>query len=177
MKVDSNEDKDDGAPKEDENFMLLVKRLGKFFGKNDKPFHAKRNKHFRKREASTSTQEVTCYECGKQGHIKLVCPRLSKKGGFKGKKDFKNKKAYVAWEDNEISSSSESESDECANLALMASHHSDDEEDEVSINFSLFDSDAQGAINELLEECKILYKTISSQKKTILSLEGKNRDN
>ncbi|XP_050875648.1 uncharacterized protein LOC127079286 [Lathyrus oleraceus] len=127
----------------------------------------------KKREAFTSTQEVTCYECGKQGHIKPDCLRLSKKGGFKGKKDFKNKKAYVAWEDNEISSSSESESDECANLALMASHHSDDEEDEVSSNFSLFDSDAQGDINELLVECKILYKTISSQKKTILSLEEK----
>ncbi|XP_050902203.1 uncharacterized protein LOC127112050 [Lathyrus oleraceus] len=92
-----------------------------------------------------------------QGHIKSDCPKLSKKGGFKGKKDFKNKKAYVAWEDNEISSSSKSESDECANLTLMASHHSDDEEDEVSNEFSLFDSDAQGATNELLEECKILY--------------------
>ncbi|XP_050909817.1 uncharacterized protein LOC127123658 [Lathyrus oleraceus] len=163
LKVESKEEKDEAALEEDENFMLLVKRLGKFFGKTNKPFHAKRNKHFRKREASTSTQEVTCYECGKQGHIKPDCLRLSKKGGFKGKKDFKNKKAYVAWEDNEICSSSESES----TFSLF------DEEDEVSSNFSLFDSDAQGAINELLEEYKILYKTISSQKKTILSLEGK----
>jgi hypothetical protein len=74
----------------------LLKGFVSFFSKNDKPFNAKRNKHFRKREASTSTQEVTCYKCGKQGHIKSDCPKLSKKGGFKGKKDFKNKKAYVA---------------------------------------------------------------------------------
>ena len=53
----------------------------------------------------------------------------------------------------------------------MASHHSDDEDNEVSNEFSLFDSDAQGAIDELLNECKILYKTISSQKKQISSLE------
>ena len=33
-------------------------------------------------------------------------------------------------------------SDESANLALMASHHSDDEDNEVSNKFSLFDSDA-----------------------------------
>ncbi|KAI5421882.1 hypothetical protein KIW84_045359 [Lathyrus oleraceus] len=77
LKVDSMEDRNDGVSEEDENGMLLVKRLGK--------------------------------------------------------KDFKNKKAYVAWEDNDISSSSESESDECANLALMASHHSDGEEDEVCL--------------------------------------------
>lgn len=174
LKVDSKENQDDDAPEEDENFMLLVKRLGKFFGKNDKSsFYAKRKKHFRKKEASTSTQDVTCYECGKQGHIKPDCPKLSKKGGFKGKKDLKNKKAYIAWEDNEISSSSESDSGESANLALMASHHSDDENDEVSNEFSIYDNDAQGVIDELLNECKILYKTISSQKKQISSLEEK----
>jgi hypothetical protein len=65
--------------------MLLVKRLGKFFNKNDKSFSAKKNRHFRKKEATTSTQDVTCYECGKQGHIKPECPKLSKKGGFKSK--------------------------------------------------------------------------------------------
>ncbi|KAI5417699.1 hypothetical protein KIW84_042350 [Lathyrus oleraceus] len=133
LKVDSKEDKDDGAPEEDGNFMLFVKRRGKFFGKNNKSFYAKRNKHFRKKEASTSTQDVKCYEYGKQGHIKPDCLKLSKKGGFKGKKKFKNKKTYVSWEDNEISFSSGSESNECANLALMASHHSDDEEDEVCL--------------------------------------------
>lgn len=54
----------------------------------------------------------------------------------------------------------------------MASHHSDDEE-EVSNEFSIYDNDAQGVINELLNECKIMYKTISSQKKQITSLEAK----
>ncbi|XP_050877803.1 uncharacterized protein LOC127081601 [Lathyrus oleraceus] len=168
LKVDSKDVEKEDNPEEDENFLLLVKRLGKIFGKNDKPsFYAKRKKHFKKREASTSMQEVTCYECGKQGHIKLDCPQLPKKSGFKSKKENKYKKAYVAWEDNEISSSSDSDSDESANLSLMASHHSDDEVNEVSNDFSLFDNDVQGAIDELLNECKILYKTISSQKKQI----------
>ncbi|XP_058733367.1 uncharacterized protein LOC131604975 [Vicia villosa] len=156
---------------EDENFMLLVKRLGKCFGKNNKSSHVKRKNHFRKKEASTSTQDVTCCECGKQGHIKPDCPKLSKNGGVKGKKDLENKKAYVAWEDNEISSSSDSDSDESANLTLMASHHSYDENDEVSNEFSIFDNDAQGAINELLNECKMLYRTISTQEKQIKILE------
>ena len=125
LKVDSKDVEKEDNSEEDENFLLLVKRLGKIFGKNDKPsFYAKRKKHFKKREASTSMQEVTCYECGKQGHIKPDCPQLPKKSGSKSKKENKYKKAYVAWEDNEISSSSNSDSDESANLALMASHHS-----------------------------------------------------
>ena len=104
------------------------KRLGKFFGRNDKSFsHSKGKKQFKKKEASTSTQEITCYECGKQGHIKRNCPKLSKKGGFKGKKGFKNKKAYVAWEDNEISSLSDSDSDESANLEDNLPSLADDE--------------------------------------------------
>ncbi|XP_050882935.1 uncharacterized protein LOC127086256 [Lathyrus oleraceus] len=173
-KVDSKDVEKEDNPEEDENFLLLVKRLGKFFGKNEKPsFYAKRKKHFKKREASTLMQEVTCYECGKQGHIKPDCPQLPKKSGFKSKKENKYKKAYVAWEDNEISSSSDSDSDESANIALMASHHSDDEVNEVSNDFSLFDNDVQGAIDELLNECKILYKIISSQKKQISVLEEK----
>ncbi|XP_050878843.1 uncharacterized protein LOC127082659 [Lathyrus oleraceus] len=103
LKVDSKVVKKEDNPEEDENFMLLVKRLGKYFGAK--------------------------------------------------------------------SSSSDSDSDQSVNLALMASHHSDDEDDEVSSNFSIFDNDAQGEIDELLSECKILYKTISSQKNQISTLE------
>ena len=47
----------------------------------------------------------------------------------------------------------------------MASHHSDDEDGEVNYDNSLYNNGAQGAIDELLNECKILYRTISSQKK------------
>lgn len=58
----------------------------------------------------------------------MDCPKLTKKNGFKIRKDSKYKRAYIVWEDNEISSSSDSKSDECENLALMASHQSDDED-------------------------------------------------
>ncbi|XP_050890112.1 uncharacterized protein LOC127095473 [Lathyrus oleraceus] len=175
LKVDSKVVKKEDNPEEDGNFMLLVKRLGKYFGAKNNIGNSSytRRKKFSKnkeREASTSNEDITCYECGKQGHIKPECPKLAKNRDNKGKKDY-NKKAYIAWDDNEISSSSDSDSDQSANLALMASHHSDDEDDEVSSNFSIFDNDGQGAIDELLSECKILYKTISSQKNQISTLE------
>ncbi|KAK2357503.1 gag-protease polyprotein [Trifolium repens] len=174
LKVDSKENEKEDDPEEDENFMHLVKRLCEFFINNDINSNlVKKKNFFDKNEASTSTQNVTCYECGKQGHIKTDCPKLAKKSSFKIRKGSKPKKAYIAWDDNEVSSSTDSESEEYANLALMASHHSDDENEEVSSKSSSCDNDYQSAINELLNECKILYKTVSTQKKKIQSLEEK----
>ena len=104
---------------------------------------------------------------------KAGLPKTFQEKWIQRQKGFKNKRAYVAWEDNEISSSSDSDSDESANLALMTSHHSNNEDDKVSYDNSLYYNGAQGAIDELLNECKILYRTISSQKKIISSLEEK----
>jgi len=153
--------------------MRLVKMLGNFLMNNDNSNFVKKKNFFDKNEASTSTQNITCYECGKHGHIKTECPKLSKKSSFKRRKESKPKRAYIAWDDNEVSSSSDPESGEYANLALMASHHSDDESEEVSSKSSSYNNDYQSAINGLLNECKILYKTVSTQKKQILSLEEK----
>ena len=67
LKVVSKEEQEDDVPEEDENFMLIVKRLGKFFGNNEQSLnYAKRNKVFRKKDTFTSTPNFTCYECEKQ---------------------------------------------------------------------------------------------------------------
>lgn len=87
LKIVSEEESKVENPEEDENFTLLVKRLGKFFN-NDKSLNFSRNKKlFKKKEAYTSTQNVTFYECENQGHIKNDCPKLTKKSGFKGRKE------------------------------------------------------------------------------------------
>ncbi|KAK2450268.1 rust resistance kinase Lr10 [Trifolium repens] len=166
LKVDSNENEEEDDPEEDENFMHLVKRLSEFFINNDNYSNlVKKKNFFDKNEASTSTQNVTCYECGKQGHINTDCPRLARKSSFKRRKGSKPKKAYIAWDDNEVSSSTDLESEEYANLALIASHHSDDENEEVISKSSSCDNDYQSVIYELINEYKILYKTVSTQKK------------
>lgn len=71
-----------------------------------------------------------------------------------------------------MSSYCDFESEECVNLALMASHHSNDKEEEFN-NETSSHNDTQDAIDELINECKILYKTVSKQKKQILYLEEK----
>lgn len=119
------------------------------------------------------TQNFTCFTCGNQGHMKADCPKFSKKNDHKGGKELKYKKLYIEWYDNEISLLSDSEREECINLTLMASLHFDDEHDAVSNEKLSYDNDTQESINELLNECKIMYKYVSIQKKQILSLEEK----
>ena len=161
MKVkhyDSNQE-DESTSEEDG---ALIKKFEKFLRKEKK-------KDIIKGEAPP--RKIKCFECGEKGHVKSECPTLEKKNKhFKRNKDKRPKKAYIAWDDNEISSSSDEEQ---ANLALIATHHSDDEEEEVSNETSSYDNDALNAIDELLNECKILYKKVSTQKKHILSLEEK----
>nr|KYP33248.1 Retrovirus-related Pol polyprotein from transposon TNT 1-94 [Cajanus cajan] len=80
-------------------------------------FNKKANK---KEEGSTSS--YNCFECGKPGHIKAECPNLLKKQQEekKGKKNYKGKRAYIAWEDNDSSTTSDESEFEENNLCLMA---------------------------------------------------------
>nr|KYP32980.1 Retrovirus-related Pol polyprotein from transposon TNT 1-94 [Cajanus cajan] len=73
-----------------------------------------------KEEASTSS--FNCFECGKPGHMKAECPNLLKKQQEekKIKKNAKGKRAYIAWEDNDSSTSSDESECEENNLCLMA---------------------------------------------------------
>ena len=51
--------------------------------------------------------QITCFGVGEQGHIKADCPNKSKekRTSYKEKKG-KTKRAYIAWDENEVSSSS-----------------------------------------------------------------------
>ena len=111
-----------GDQLEEEELTLLVKKFGKFLKKNQNSKFGNKKRFFKEKEASKPNQNITCFECGKEGHIKAECPNLSKRNNFK--KEFK--RAYMAWEDNEISPSSDSDNDETENMTLMASHDSDD---------------------------------------------------
>ncbi|VFQ93882.1 unnamed protein product [Cuscuta campestris] len=57
-----------------------------------------------------------CYGCGEIGHIKPMCPKLKNE---KDKKAPKKQRAYISWE-NDGSESEDSETEEVANLCLMA---------------------------------------------------------
>jgi len=78
-----------------------------------------------KKTSYFNVNNYTCYGCGEQGHIKAECPNKEKKSSKKEKKA-KSKRAYIAWDETDVSSSSSSSSeDEEANMCLMAKEEDD----------------------------------------------------
>lgn len=83
--------------------------------------------NFKGGRKKSKTNTVTCYECGKDGHIKPECPEL--KNGQKAdskypqdKRRSKQRKAYIAWENNDDDTSSDVDQsvEEESNLCFMA---------------------------------------------------------
>jgi len=99
---------------EEENISLLSRKFSKFLRKS-KRYDSNKSIEF-------NYNKYTFYGCGEQGHIKFEClnNEVKEKGDFKREKKGKAKKAYIAWDDNDVSSSSSSD-DEEANLCLLAS--------------------------------------------------------
>lgn len=114
---------------------MLVRKFKKFLKKKGiqpkKPSNS-RTKSFSKNETNDS-KVITCYECGKSGHVKSECFQLQNRNKFvkaKGKDQpsSKTKRAYIAWNDNDEESSENSEEEE-ANLCLMANTNSNSDSD------------------------------------------------
>jgi hypothetical protein len=74
-------------------------------------------------------RKVTCIECGKKDMSRVNALHLKRKINSKARRTKGQKKAYVAWDDNKISSCS---NEDHANTALMASHHSSNEKHDIS---------------------------------------------
>ena len=106
---------------ETENLNLLTRRFHKFIKLKSRSKN-QQSKRYNKKSDSVSAK-LTCFGCGKQGHIKVDCPNLSNKEKPTERKSYKagkTKKAYIAWEDNASTSNSSSQEDFEANLCLMA---------------------------------------------------------
>jgi len=112
---------------DNENLNLLLKRFGKYLKRKCNKGNQKR--YSSKWNDSSNTPNFSCYNYGKQGHIKFECPKINKEnekvGDKKKEKKAKERRAYKAWEDNDNSrnSSSRDESNK-ANLCLMAEYES-----------------------------------------------------
>jgi len=101
---DSSEEDSDS-----EDISLLTKQFQKFMKLKRKGKNQQYKRYTRK--PNLNSNKLTCYGCGKQGHMKTDYPNLASKEKSIEKKNYKvgkGRKAYVAWEDNASSSSSSS---------------------------------------------------------------------
>ena len=95
-KQESNDDSDE------ENLSLLSRKFNKFLKRNRNKDNNK-DRYGNKKSNDFNSNNYTCFGCGEQGHIKANCPNKSKekKPSYKEKKG-KTKRAYIAWDENEI---------------------------------------------------------------------------
>ena len=91
--------------------------------KRNRTKEANKERYGNKKTSDFNSNNYTCFGCGEQRHIKVDCPNKEsneKKSSNKEKRG-KSKRAYIAWDENEVSSSTSSSSeDEKANLCLIA---------------------------------------------------------
>ncbi|XP_027186150.1 uncharacterized protein [Cicer arietinum] len=127
-----------------------------------------KTKGFSKSDTNDS-KVITCYECGKTGHIRSEWYKLQNKNKpvkTKGKdQQPSSKRAYIAWNDNDEDSSDDSE-DEEANLCLMANTDSESD-NEVSTTSNPSYDELHDAFNELHTEYVSVLKQLISTKKLL----------
>ena len=96
----------------------MSKKFSRFFKRNCNK-EANKERYGNNKTSNFNSNNYTCFGCGEQGHIKADCPNKEsneKKSSHK-EKNGKSRRAYIAWDENEVSSSSE---DEKANICLIA---------------------------------------------------------
>jgi len=124
----SDETEEEVAESSDnENLNLLVKKFGKYLKRKGNKGNQRR--YNSKQIDSSNSSKFSCYNCGKQGHIKIECPNVNKEkdkvADMKKEKKGKERRAYIAWKDNDDSiSTSSQEGSEEANLCLMDGYES-----------------------------------------------------
>jgi len=124
---------------------------------------------------------VSFYGCGKVGHYKNECLELAKDKWSSGSnRDSRGRKAYIAWEEDEVTSNtSDTKNEEEDDLFFMG--HMKKAKNEVI--FSDSDSDSysdfkptykylQDSIKEMHAKSLNVFDKLIAQKKTILKLES-----
>ena len=101
-----NEEKEDDE--HDETISLLTKRFSRFLKKKSRDRNQQKRRYPKPNESSSSN--YTCFGYGKTGHIKMDYANNQSKDKSASKKveRSKGRRAYISWEENEVSSTSSS---------------------------------------------------------------------
>jgi len=168
-----------------ETLNLLTKRLNRFLKKKSQERTQPKRRYSKSNESNSSNH--TCFGCEKPDHIKIDCPNNQSKDKQVSKKVERSKGngAYIFWEDNEVSSSSDSSTEsEEENMCFMVnngessydlvSNYSNDSEsyDHLLIAFK----ETHDEVNRLVVICNKLRSTNNRLEPKVKALENELND-
>ena len=116
----------------------------------------------------------SCFGCGKVGHLRSECPDLVKSKGKAISSDkSKGRRSYIAWEkDEESSTKNDFENDEIAQLCFMGQRKNSIEVSDRNSKFKPSYDELHNVLVEMHGDAMNAFKTIGTQKRTILKLEA-----
>ena len=128
-----------------------------------------------KGENSKEENDLSCFRCSNVGHLRSECPYLIKSKGKESSFDkSKGRRAYIAWEDDGVSSTkSDSQNDEITQLCFMGQRKKSVEVSDQNYKFNPLYDELQNVLVEMYGDAMNAFKTIGTQKRTILKLEAK----
>jgi len=100
LKACNHKQQQDSSESDEDTMSLLSRKFNKFLKKKSQAS----KRYSSKKPSDFNLNKYSCYGSGEQGHIKVECPNNESKdkADFKIEKRGKAKKAYVAWDDNEV---------------------------------------------------------------------------
>ena len=108
---------------QDETLSLFTSKFSRFLKRKSRDKTQPRKRYCKPNESNSSN--YTCFGCGKPGHIKVDFPNNQNKDKQANKKveRSRGKRAYISWEDNEVSPSNDSSIEsEKANMCFMVNN-------------------------------------------------------
>ena len=115
-----------GESPNEEDMVLFMKRFNRYIKNHGLIIATKTLEGHKQNERIV----ISCFGYGKVGHLRSECPDLIKSKGKASSSDkSRGRRAYIAWEDDEVSSTkSDSEDDEIAQLCFMGQRNKSIEE-------------------------------------------------
>jgi len=107
-------------PEHDETLSLLTRKFSRFLKRKNRDRTQQRKRYSKSNDSNSSS--YIFFGCGKPGHIKIACPnnQNTEKPTSKKSERGRGKKTYISYEENEVSSTSDSSiGSEEANLCFM----------------------------------------------------------